>query len=114
MFGGDLPTSDPEVLALLTNDDVLAVNQTGESPRQVSREGERVVWCSDVPGANERYVALFNLADGDAGISIAWSAVGLGERALVRDLWAGGGWTEPRLALTEPVPAHGARLFHVR
>jgi alpha-galactosidase len=114
MFGGDLPTSDPGVLALLTNDDVLAVNQTGESPRQVLRDGERVVWRSDVAGANERYVALFNLADADAGISVDWSAIGLGPRTLARDLWAGGGWTERRLALTEPVPAHGARLFHAR
>ena len=114
MFGGDLPTSDPSVLALLTNDDVLAVNQTGENPRQVWRDGERVVWSSEVPGTGERFVALFNLADADGGMSVPWTALGMGERALVRDLWAGGDWTERRLALTEPVPAHGARLFRVR
>jgi hypothetical protein len=115
MFGGDLTTIDAGTHSLITNDEVLAVSQAGERPREVSREADRVVWTANVPASPDRYVALFNLSDrDDALVRVEWSALGLPARCEARDLWALGEWSERRLALAEPLPAHGAHLFRVR
>ena len=60
MFGGDLPSNDAFTLSLLTNPEVLAVNQHGSASQQVYRTGDQVAWVADAPGGG-KYVALFNL-----------------------------------------------------
>ena len=63
MMGGNLPKNDAFTLSLLTNADVLAVNQDSANNRQLYRRDNAVAWTADVPGAPDKYVALFNLAD---------------------------------------------------
>lgn len=60
IFGGDMTRLDDLTLDLLTNPEVLAVNQHSHHNRQVSREDNLIVWAADVPGSNDKYVALFN------------------------------------------------------
>jgi alpha-galactosidase len=88
IIGGDLPTLDAPTLTMLTNSEVLGVNQHGESPRQVlERPGVRV-WCSNIPRSADLYVALFNLGSERCTIELSWSDVGLhAGRYHVRDLW---------------------------
>ena len=50
MFGGDLPTNDDFTLSLLTNDEVLAVNQNSAKNKQLKAENGLIVWTADVPG----------------------------------------------------------------
>jgi alpha-galactosidase len=89
IIGGDLPTLDVATLALLTNPEVLAVNQRGRAPRQVLERAGLRVWRSDVPGRADRYVAVFNLDSLPQRVDLAWTDVGLGEGGHhVRDLWA--------------------------
>jgi hypothetical protein len=77
MFGGDLPSNDSFTLSLLTNPEVLAVNQHSSNNRQLYRAGDRVAWVADAPGGG-KYLALFNL--GSAFDSL------LGEASYVSDL----------------------------
>jgi alpha-galactosidase len=89
IVGGDLPTLDSAALALLTNPEVLAVDQHGERPRQVLDRSEIRVWRSQVPGSGDRYVAVFNLDSLPRHVDLPWTDLGLaagGHR--VRDLWA--------------------------
>jgi alpha-galactosidase len=88
IIGGDLPTLDAPTLAMLTNSEVLEVNQCGETPRQVlERPGVRV-WCSTVRGSTDRYIAVFNLSSIPGRIDLAWSDVGIAAgRHHIRDLW---------------------------
>ena len=49
MFGGDLPSNDDFTLALISNDEVLAVNQKGSHGREFYwlcriRTSESIVW----------------------------------------------------------------------
>src|SRR3546814_5272669 len=63
IMGGDLRALDPATLALLTNPEVIAVDQTSEDGHQLFREGNRVGWAAREPGTGDTYLALFNLGD---------------------------------------------------
>jgi alpha-galactosidase len=65
IFGGDMTRLDEFTLTLLTNPDVLAVNQTSVNNRQVSRKNDLIVWAADIPGSRDRYVGLFNAQSND-------------------------------------------------
>ena len=60
IFGGDMTKLDDFTLSMLTNPEVLKVNQASANNRQVSREKNLIVWTADVPGSADKYVALFN------------------------------------------------------
>ena len=60
MHGGDMTKTDDFTLSLLTNDEVLAVNQNSTNNRQLFSHGEFVAWVADVPGSPDKYLAVFN------------------------------------------------------
>ncbi len=63
MFGGDLPGNDEFTLSLITNKDVLNVNQHSANGRQLFREDDLIAWCADDPKTGDKYLALFNASD---------------------------------------------------
>ena len=64
MHGGDMTKTDSLTLSLLTNDEVLAVNQHSTNNRQLFRtEDGLIAWIADVPGSKDKYLALFNTRD---------------------------------------------------
>ncbi len=63
MFGGNLPDTDPFSLSLLTNKNVLEVNQHSTNNRQVCNKNWLVAWTADDPKTGDKYVALFNAQD---------------------------------------------------
>lgn len=60
IFGGDMTRMDAFTKEMLTNPEMLKVNQESINNRQVSRDKNLVVWTADVPGSKDKYVALFN------------------------------------------------------
>jgi alpha-galactosidase len=88
IFGGDLPSADPATLALLTNREVLEVAQNSIGNRQVFERGNVRAWLADVPGTNDKYVAVFNLGDIAAKTHLNWTELGIQiANPAVRDLW---------------------------
>jgi len=63
MHGGDLAKTDDFTLALLTNDEVLAVNQHSANNRPLFSRDELVAWTAEVPDSPDKYLAIFNLRD---------------------------------------------------
>ncbi len=63
MHGGDMTRTDDFTLSLLTNAEVLAVNQESTANRPVFNRDELVAWTADVEGSPDEYVAVFNLRD---------------------------------------------------
>ena len=114
MLGGDLPTLDPFTLSLLTNDEVLAVDQKSAGNRELFVRGNQIAWMADVPGTADKYLAVFNIADNaPAEIAVSWKELGLGGKCAVRDLWQKKnlGVFETRFAPT--VKPHSAGLYRV-
>ena len=88
MMGGDLPTLDAFTLFLLTNEEVLAVDQKSTGNHELFARGNHLAWSADVPGTPDKYLAVFNLADNaPAEIAVSWRELGLGGKCAVRDLW---------------------------
>ena len=88
IFGGDLPSVDSATLALLTNREVLEIDQNSSGNRQVLERGNLRVWLADGPGSAGKYVAVFNLGDAAEQNHLSWMELGVqAPNPAARDLW---------------------------
>lgn len=89
--GNDLTEMSPETLEILTNREVIAVNQdpAGIQGVKIKQEKSREVWAKPLSKPGERAVLFFNLAfTTDVRMEVAWNDMGLAPgEAEVRDLW---------------------------
>lgn len=60
IFGGDMTKLDDFTKEMLTNPEMLKVNQESQNNRQVYRQNNLIAWTADVPNSKDKYVALFN------------------------------------------------------
>jgi hypothetical protein len=112
MFGGHLPETDPYTLSLITNAEVLAVNQNSANNEQVVG-GRRTVWLADAPGSSDKYLAVFNrTTDAQTPTEVRLSDLGVG-RARVRDLWLHQNLGPVEGIFAPILPAHGAGLYRL-
>lgn len=66
IVGANLPKNDDFTLSLLTNDEVIAVDQHSINNKQVSNQNNHIVWIADVPDSKDKYLAMFNAAPAPA------------------------------------------------
>jgi hypothetical protein len=113
LVGGDLTRMDQATLALLTNPEVLAVNQNSAGNRELFRRGDCLAWHAVDPGSGDLYLALFNLSDeqGEGGASFA--ELGWEGPCQVRDLWARKEVGVADQAFGARLPAHGSGLYRL-
>jgi alpha-galactosidase len=114
MFGGN-PTQlsgDTWTIALLTNDEVLAVNQdaAGNRATRVSQQGTTEVWARDLSGGRKA-VALFNRGTLDATVSVTFAELGVSDTVTVRDLWNRQDMPGMTSDISVNVPHEGAMLY---
>ncbi|MGW2424075.1 hypothetical protein ACWC0C_33325 [Streptomyces sp. NPDC001709] len=107
MMGGDLPSSPPETVGLLTNGEALAVLLHSTGNREVLREGDLGLWTARDTDGRTRYAAVFSLADEPRRYEIP-----LGARPAdrVRQLWSRTAVPHDGRQLAVDLPAHGAAL----
>jgi alpha-galactosidase len=88
--GNDLKNMTPEIKEILTNPEVIAVNQDalGMQGRRVRKSGDSDVWARQLKDGS-RAVVLFNRGAAEAEISVSWEELGYPAHlsAGVRDLW---------------------------
>ena len=116
LIGCDMDRVDEFTLSLLSNDEVLEVNQDprGEQAAQIVKDGRREVWAKQLEDGSHA-VGLFNLGSNADTVSIAWEKLGLkGKPARVRDLWRQQDSAEiPADAFSAKIPRHGAAMIRV-
>src|SRR6266536_4520489 len=89
IFGGDLPSNDPATTALITNEEVLAVNQHSSGGHQALDRGNIRTWIADGARLGDSYLAVFNIGESAEKADLLWNDVGLAvQTATLRDLWA--------------------------
>ena len=104
----------PETLAILTNPDVVAVDQdpAGNQGHRIWQEGPLEIWIK-VMADRSRVVGLFNRGYSAEKITVRFDRIGVGESASVRDLWARkdlGSFTD---SFSASVPRHGVVLVRI-
>merc|ERR1712000_424514 len=90
IYGGDIRSSSlqAEDFALLSNEEVLDVQELSTANRQVSKNGGVYVWAAQGPN-NVMYVALMNIGSAAIKASVTFAELGLsGASCSLRDLWA--------------------------
>ena len=88
--GNDLRNMSPEIKDILTNGEVLAVDQDplGAEGRRIWKNGDSEVWSKQMKDGS-RTVILFNRGTTEARIRVSWEDLGYPAHlpAAVRDLW---------------------------
>jgi alpha-galactosidase len=116
IFGGDLPSNDPATTALITNEEVLGVNQHSSGGHQVKDFDHIRVWVANGTASEEYYVAAFNLDDEAIarGVRWTWTDIGIfGSVKEVRDLWTHKS-VDPSRGLNLDLRRHASVLYRVR
>ncbi|GGO22958.1 alpha-galactosidase [Microbispora rosea subsp. aerata] len=113
--GNDLRTMSAETREILTNTEVIAVNQDwgGRQGHKISDNGNLEVWRKPMSNGSVA-VVLLNRGNGTATVSTTTSALGLGAASSyqVRDLWAHTTFSSTG-TISAQVPAHGAAMYVV-
>lgn len=88
LIGCDLSKLDDFTLNLLTNDEVIAVDQDvlGKQATQILKTADYQVWIKDMEDGSKA-IGIFNLSTKDDVVRFHWSDIGLSARQKVRDLW---------------------------
>lgn len=113
LAGNDLRSVKPEILRILTNRDVIAIDQDplGRQARRVKQQGEIEIWTRPLSGGAHA-VGVFNRGTSEASVTINCSDLDLCGAYQARDVWAGT-TTSFGATYTASIPAHGVVLLRL-
>jgi alpha-galactosidase len=115
LIGCDMAQLDDFTLSLLTNDEVLEVNQDplGKQASLLVRKGNLEVWAKDMEDGSKA-VGLFNRGPVESQVAVKWSDLGVAGKQVVRDLWRQKDLGTFENEFAAPVARHGVVLIRVR
>ncbi len=115
LIGCDMTRLDDFTLGLLTNDEVLAVDQDplGHQASRISKEGDLEVWAKDLQDGSKA-VGLFNRGNKNTEVSAVFKQLGLNGKCLVRDLWRQKNIGDFENQYKAVVPPHGVVLVKIK
>ncbi len=114
VFGGDMTKMDPFTLSLLTNAEVIAVDQDalGREAAPVYQQGDIAAWAKDMEDGSKA-IGLFNRGEHETEVTARWSDLGIQGRHTVRDLWRQKNLGTFDHEFYASVGPHGAEMFLV-
>ena len=115
IMGGDLRRLDAATLALLTNPEVLAVNQKSHQNRPHRADQGTRIWSAQANGARPvHYLALFNTEDKPVTLEFDLSRLNLGDKTVaLRDLWKRSDLAPARGVIRQALAPHASALLRV-
>lgn len=110
----DLKSMTPETLAILTNSEVIAVDQdpAGIQGHRVWEEGPLEIWMKPLADGSKA-VGLFNRDEHEMTMTLNFKDIGITHPARVRDLWAHKDLDTLKGNFTTSVPRHGVVMLKV-
>lgn len=114
LIGCDLTRIDEFTMNLLTNDEVLEVNQDplGKQAVRVLQDGTREVWCKDMEDGSLA-VGLFNRDEIPQTVTADWADLGVSGKMRVRDLWRQKDLGDFDGSFGAEIPRHGVVLVRL-
>jgi len=115
--GNDLRSMAPEIKEILTNKEVIAINQDplGRQASRVWQDGNLEIWAKPMKDGS-RAVLLLNRGASEAEISVPWTVLGYPDHlsATVRDLWAHKDLGKFTGKFSAKVPSHDVAVATVK
>ena len=114
VFGGDMVKLDDFTLNVLTNDEVIGIDQDtlGKQGAPVAKMGDIEIWAKDLEGGSKA-VGLFNFGEQEADIAARWSDLSIRGPQVVRDLWRQKDVGRFDSVFTAKVGRHGVMLVKI-
>lgn len=111
MFGGNMPDNDEFTTSLITNEEIIRVNQHSTNNREISFKDGISIWSADDKENKAKYIALLNISDKAIDVTCTAEELGITDQSKVRDLWKKSTVDQLGKGLVVTVPAHGAMLY---
>jgi alpha-galactosidase len=110
--GNDLSHMSPQTLSILTNREVIAVDQDrlGKQGTRASVQGATEIWTKPLTGGAVA-AGLFNRDIVPHEVTLKLKAIGFGPHAKLRDLWAHANVVPTNGQYTVNVPPHGVIML---
>ncbi len=113
MVGGNLSMADAWTTSLLTNAEVIAIDQHANAAHPILTTNQAVIWVARAATNDVQYLALFNIGEQTTDLKYAWRDIGFEASSYaLRDLWA-----QRDLGIASniavSVPPHGVALYKI-
>ena len=116
MLGNDIRSMSDETLEIITNKEVIAVNQDklGRQGKKVKDDGDFEIWSKELFNGT-RAVVMFNRSEKESNLTFTWSEIGLPQNLTftVRDLWEKKDLGDYTGSFSAVVPSHGVVMVKV-
>ncbi len=114
IYSGDMTRLDEFTLNVLTNDEIIEVNQDplGKPGYRVAKKGDLEVWKRELEDGSIA-VGLFNRGEKPAMVTATWSDLGLSGKIKVRDLWRQKDLGKYKIQYSEQVGRHGVVMVKI-
>lgn len=113
IMGGNLPDNDKFTLSLLTNKDVIRVNQNSKNNKEVSFKDGISIWTAEDKINPITYVAFFNTNEYPVSFSYPITHVNNPVMLEVKDLWKGN-IQKNITTFKVTLPAHGSAIYSIQ
>ncbi|HWT75929.1 MAG TPA: glycoside hydrolase family 27 protein [Mobilitalea sp.] len=110
ILGCELTDLDEFSLSLITNPEVLNINQNSQGNHQHSRHDDCPVWVAEGPNG-QKYLGLFNLNEEARVVGVILDEVGLKGTQKVTDVWNGSGLGSCEDIIAFKINPHGCKLL---
>lgn len=113
ILGGNVTRLNEFEKLLITNKDLLNINQNSRNCTQLFSDGNRIIYSADEPGTNKKYLAFFNLSDTNNTIGYPLGKLGFTKIVGIKEVWndKDRDATGTDEDLSAEVNAHGVALF---
>jgi len=110
-LSNNLLCTDSFTLSLITNPEVLEVNQNSTDNHELFSKEGIIAWTAGEPQTTNKYLAVFNTTGKKQEVSIPLSSMGINGSCKVRDLWQRKEKGSFSKEIKTTINSHGAVLF---
>jgi alpha-galactosidase len=111
MIGGNMPDNDEFTNSLITNTDMIRINQHSTNNKEISFVDGISVWTADDKDNPVKYMAVLNVNDSPKTVILPLEAAGVSGDVAIKNLWDKTDLVKTNEGYKLIVPAHGAAMF---
>lgn len=114
LIGCDMTQLDEFTYSLLSNDEVLDINQDvlGMQASRIVQYENLEIWAKDLEDGSKA-VGLFNRGMFPASLTVTWMDLGIRGSYTIRDVWSQKNIAESNEKYTSLIPSHGVKLIRL-